>query len=360
MSGSPPLPGLPRFDRAKADTGLQALGLYLQFLGEEKEYDFLMGVSGNAFKLYWNPMPLWCPSVTRVSSEDPFVRVADALGYETHRQLNADLPTAVEQIRRVLEAGRPVLTCNLFGESEWSLIVGLRGEIEYRPGDEPDEPDYPVVTLEVRSPFDPGDDYRVVETPAWNGYLLGPLEGGHWGRMPLFWLGDKREPPPREEVLRAALARAARLAQERQYERYAAGLRAYEMWAEMLAADEEFEGLDRAEMQRRAFENGYLFYVLIDARRAASRFLSGALRYVPENKERLLKDAAAQYAACAGSLEDAYRLLPFPRDAPLQEAYDIGVKRLSDPANRHRAADLLLAARDQEEWAADLLRRAVS
>jgi len=360
MSGSQLLPGLPRFDRTKADTGLQALGLYLQFLGEEVGYDFMMGVSGNAFKLYWNPLPLWCPSVTRVSSEDPFGRVCEALGYETHRQLNADLPMAVEQIRQVLEAGRPVLTCNLFGESEWSLLVGLRSGIEYRPAADPEEPDYPVVTLEVRSPLDQSDEYRVVETPAWNGYLLGPLEGGHWGRMPLFWLGDKRDPPPREEVLRAALARAARLAQEREYERYAAGLRAYEMWAEMLADDEEFEGLDRAEMQRRAFENGYLFYVLIDARRAAARFLGGAWRYVPENRERLLKDAAAQYAACAGSLEDAYRVLPFPRDAPPREAYDIGVKKLSDPANRRRAAALLLVARDQEEWAADLLRRAVS
>jgi hypothetical protein len=58
-----------------------ALYAYLAYVGDPQDYDYLMSVSGAAFRRFWHPDDGGNIDLSRLGDE-PFRRTFDALGYE--------------------------------------------------------------------------------------------------------------------------------------------------------------------------------------------------------------------------------------------------------------------------------------
>jgi hypothetical protein len=103
----------------------------MQYLGEPVEKDFLMGVSGGAFKMYW--IPPWSPANCDLLDigEEPVRRTFAALGYDYTYLGNylRNNPAYTKEFYRQhivtsIDAGRPVIAMGIVGPPECGIVAG--------------------------------------------------------------------------------------------------------------------------------------------------------------------------------------------------------------------------------------------
>ena len=108
---------------------------WMDFMNDPVAYDYVMGVSGAAFKLLWHPS--WCPSNNSmgVLGEEPIRRIFRALGYAYECLFKPDSPGSEDEYRRriveSIDKGRPVIAAGIVGPPDEGIVGGYdkNGEV---------------------------------------------------------------------------------------------------------------------------------------------------------------------------------------------------------------------------------------
>jgi RNA polymerase sigma-70 factor (ECF subfamily) len=254
----------------KENSVLGALEAALGAIGEKIPYDFLMGISGGAFRIQMH-QPQWCPSSPHANCGFRlYPALAAALPYELvplGAEQGGKTPArrAPRELIESIDQGVPAF----YSKEEEALVVGYAKQ-----GQE--------VLLR---PYAARKD----------GYEPQPVDGllSDWGYFEV--LRRKESVPDRRESLIRSLQIAVELAHTPAYEesparegRYASGFAAYAYWIEGLRDESA-----RDEMQMVA--NGHTFYSLIDARECAASYLEKIAGELGREAEPHLTRAAEHY-----------------------------------------------------------------
>jgi RNA polymerase sigma factor (sigma-70 family) len=320
----------------------------MHHLGEEARGDYVMGVSGGAFKLFWEPPWAWGNCDLLLIGEEPVKRTFAALGYDYTMLPDYDRASPGDtkeryhkEIVRSIDEGRPVIALGVVGPPEACVIAG------YDKGGE---------VLYGRSYFQEGGK-GYFSTDEW-------FENCHG----LILLGQKRMKPSPRQVLREALAWAVPLARQREFDRYPldgappkrggviSGFAAYDAMTEALLRDEDFafppEDTDSAELRCCAIGNDGL-HLLYYKRQDAALFLramAGDEAAVSED----LRAAADVYSEEMEVLAPSLNLVP-NSFRPQQQRL-----KLCEPERRRKLAAIVREARAQEERAIGHLEQALA
>jgi hypothetical protein len=304
---------------------------YLEYIGNPQEYDYLMGITGAAFRRLWNKNDGGNVGILRYESE-PFRRAFAALGYEWRTvPADAEKETIVAAIQGSLARGRPAISFGIIGPPEPGLVAGYDGDGE---------------VLYGWSHFQEQRE-RYYEQRDW----FETMDKG--GGVGLLIIGDKQ--PARlsdQEVLMASLKWALdleRTAHRRNLPDHLGGLAAYDGWADGLEVDADYPADDGGMMGVRVMIYGDQC-VMLEERHEAARFLRRMKVAVPQVAAQL-EDAAALYDQ-VGDL--VHPLWPWPID-PAAGA----MQGLADGRTRRDLAGHVRAARDREAEALVHLERAL-
>jgi len=318
----------------------------MHYLREDVSNDYVMGISGGAFKMLWEPP--WSPrncDLLMLGGE-PVKRTFAALGYDYTfvPDYDRDDPGDAKEVYRKaivhsIDKGRPVIAIGVVGPPEACIVAG------YDKGGE---------VLYGRSYFQESKKGYFSEAD-W-------FENCHG----LILLGDKREPPPRRQVLRDTLEWAIRLAREPEMplatidgkieKQLITGLAAYDAMAGALERDEDFafadDDLETMEMRCFAIANDGL-HLLYPKRRDAASFLEG-MAEDGEGASDELRQAAEAYRAELEVLGPAYDLAPY--------SFAPQPKRLAlrDRDVRRKLSALVREAKAHDERAVEHLEQALA
>jgi len=223
---------------------IKSTQLALNALGENFSYEYLMGISGAAFRLHFHPD--WCPSSGDVTTGFDVSKVLfKSLGYncELHsiddNSFN-DIKSLYQKIIAQINLGIPIVAINLKVCPEWGIITGY---FKNRPG------------ILCRTYFDETTDYSLAEHAPWLS----------------FFIGEKGKSLEKEKLFQNSLKMAVQLAKTDQFGEYRSGFSAFNKWIEELR--KQLQSVKTRKF--REYEvNLTLFYYLLDSRRATVKFLT--------------------------------------------------------------------------------------
>ena len=227
------------------NTFVRSMQLSLNALGEKYSYDFLMGISGAAFRLHFDPK--WCPSsVDATVGFDVSREIFISLGYKmqfvriNHNSFS-DIKSLYKKIKVQIDLGRPIVAINLMGNMDWGIVTGY---LKNEPG------------ILCRTFYDKTDEYSLAERAPWHN----------------FFIGEKKNGLTADELFINSLKTAVKLANTRKFEEYYNGFAAYEIWIRRLkSAVTSFDLKDLAQIMEIHF---IIQNALLDGRRSAINYLS--------------------------------------------------------------------------------------
>jgi hypothetical protein len=241
---------------------LGALAAALAAVGERVPYEFLMGVSGAAFRVQMF-QPRWCPSAPHPRCGFDCLEAAfAALAYElVDLPVKPGDPGCVERVReevvKSIDAGVPAFFTSL----EESLIVGYEDEGR---------------RLLLRLYGAPKEGYvpwRLVRGEAEGAETYPESFVLDWPHLSFGVLRRKPAPPDRRWSLVRSLELALELARTPTFGPYASGFAALEQWIAGLRDPARFENASAREADM--YANAHCWYSLCDARSAAGPYLRG-------------------------------------------------------------------------------------
>ncbi|MBI3948481.1 MAG: hypothetical protein HY321_21385 [Armatimonadetes bacterium] len=306
-------------------------------------YAYLMGTSGAAFRLLWNPQ-VWDMAngdVMRTAEDprQPVLRAFESVGYacEILRQEEGRDNGALfrERIAASLRQGRPVIGFGVVGPPECCLITGCDegGEALIGWSFFQDFPEF-AAGLE----FEPTGEFRkrdwLAETPG------------------IVVIGERGERPESGEVFRRALDWAIRVTRTPRVRHRRAGLAAYGAWAEALLRDDQFAGQELAVLHDRYMVHYDATGTVAEGRWYASLFLRQIAASEPAAAAPLER-AAACYVA---EHDLMWAVWEFAGGNGVSDAH---VRKLAEPRVRRRIVPLIHLAREKDEQAAGHLEEAL-
>jgi hypothetical protein len=121
------LPGVPRigFDIHMCPFPGSLYSL-LTYLGDQPDYDYIMGVAGAAFRRFWNRDDGGNIDLFYLGTE-PARLVFEALGYGW-QAVPADRQAMIDAIRHSVERGVPAIAFGIIGPPEAGLVTGYAGD----------------------------------------------------------------------------------------------------------------------------------------------------------------------------------------------------------------------------------------
>ena len=270
-------------------TFIGALAAAMRAIGEDVSFDYLMGVSGVAFRLQVH-QPNWCSSSPDAGVGFNCIDSAmKALGYRVdrigpHEGKHEDIEKTREAIGRSINRGYPVVAINLMGSMDWGTIVGYE--------------DSGKVFL-CRTYYDETDAYSRVETKKCPPSVL--------------VIGEKERTPDRRENLLRSLEIAVQLAHTERFGEYASGLNAYERWTADLLDDSRFRDLEDKRLLSLADTKGWCYRNLVGARAAAARYVRSMMEEFEGESAKHVSEAAGLYEKVSEKLKDGWKYAPqFP------------------------------------------------
>lgn len=317
-------------------------------------YAFLMGVSGIASRLTWDPTQWFGGNIDAVylaaPMDEPFRRAFEAVGYGCEiiaRPMLAEgaaPPGLIHDdeallrhkiIASVAGKGRPAIGFGVVGPPECSIIAGYdeHGDVLTGWGFFQDMPDFSA-GLE----FEPSGYFRKRDWfPSTQGIIT---------------FGDKTERPPLRETYRKALRWAVEVARTPRVRRLHSGLAAYSAWADALLRDEDFPAGNMPVLWERYMVHSDAALVVAEGRWYGSIFLSQIAASEDKMAEELLA-AASCYAAEHSLMWDVW-------GAAGGNGYtEAHVNRLADPAVRRTIVPILEQARAKDDEAITHIERAL-
>lgn len=248
---------------------MESLAVAMKTIGNKISYEFLMGISGAAFRLQIGRFPEWCGMPT--DSGRGFDCISSAwrsLGYSYYRvdsgEFMGEGPKKNKKaIINSIESGCPVIAMDLEDDMCWGLIVGYS-----RRGDH----------LFCRTKVNRHEEYT---TPK---------------KWP--WLVDvvnrKDEDTDSSKLLLYSLRLAAILA-HKQFEDFSCGFNGYEDWRKGLLNDKVIQNLNDQQMKNLCEGNAIYYSHLLDARSAAAKYLFSILDMFSERQRRYISSSAKIY-----------------------------------------------------------------
>lgn len=222
---------------------IRSAQLSLNKLGENYTYEFLMGISGAAFRLHFNPD--WCPSSADATTGFDVSRVLfKSLGYKCELfriddNSFKDIQSLYQKIITQINLGIPIIAINLKVCPEWGIITGY---LKNRPG------------ILCRTYFDKSDEYSLADHAPWLS----------------FFIAEKDKTLDVDELFKYSLKIAVQLAKTVEYGEYKSGFSALEIWIEELKKH-------LTTIESKKFEehevNLTFFNTLLDSRQAAVNYL---------------------------------------------------------------------------------------
>ncbi len=309
-----------------------AMAFALQAQGQDVTYEYLMGVSGAAFRLQVH-IPWGCGSSPHSFCGFNCVeKLTEAQGiafedFDFYGKEPGEQPAAAmrQALMKSIDAGAPAL----YSSEESSLIVGYKDD---------------GATFILRRYADGKPGYKQVKKLPWTVNVL------HRKRKPM----AKREAA--EQAIRLArelMAMETVGTTKEGNPAYAAGFNAYKAWLQMLANEQGIAKIvkDDPDLLRGvALGNGHTYNCLVDARRAAAVYLKDVAGAFDQPVRGHLLKAAEHYAALAD------RLCPGRVNAPYHWQCDDG--RSWTREQREAQIELLKFACVQDEKAIEELEKA--
>jgi hypothetical protein len=256
----------------------------LRFLGDAPDYDYVMAVSGAAFRRFWHRDDGGNIDLMYLSPE-PHRRAFAALGYSYQAVPSTGKPALVAAIQASIARGRPVLAFGIIGPPECGIVAGYDRAGEVLIG------------------------YSYFQDSSLEGYS----EQSGWFERPEFGaagigciaIGDRRSRPSEREILASTLAWAIDIAyQPRPPTNHLSGLAAYAGWASGLETDADYPD-EPPVLATRAMVHGDQATMLYE-RVSAARYLRASVSIAPEAATPLAA-AARHYDAVVGELAGVWR-----------------------------------------------------
>jgi len=253
--------GIPKLDwsTGKSATFHAALEVIANHLGIDKDYVYLNGVSGSAFRLHFHKD--WCPS-----SPDPTCgynsgeEALKSLGLECHfkfvpKEDSAGQKELRKEIMESIDRGMPVFATELIGAPEWGIITG------YQDGGK---------ELLCRTYFDRRGGYDIADKFPWVVYFI----------------DEKKEMPTDIDNYRRSFVIALENLTTPEYDKYASGLAGFALWLKRLKT-EDFAAMDSAKYITASHTNAWIYDRLIDDREDATEYLEQITKSFPELSKKL-------------------------------------------------------------------------
>jgi RNA polymerase sigma factor (sigma-70 family) len=301
----------------------------MAYLGDPCSYDYLMGVTGAAFRRLWNRDDGGNID-TMYFAPEPHARAFRALGY-TWRAVPKDKAEMTHAIRESIDRGIPAIAFGIIGPPEAGIVTGYDKEGQILLG---------------FSYFQEHSQRGYYEKAGW----FESVEG--WGPYGLIVIGKKTDRPPERETLRSTLAWAVDLAHMPgpRPDTHTCGLAAYESWAAGLEVDADYPAGDAKALGWRAMVHGDQTQML-DERKNGAGYLRSMVEVAPEVAAGL-QAAAALYDQVAGEMPGVWKW-----------GYSMGPEvgqGLADPALRRDIARHVRRAGELEARAVAELEKALT
>jgi hypothetical protein len=301
----------------------------LQYLGDLCDYDYIMGVTGAAFRRLWNRDDGGNIDLSYFGNE-PHRRIFAALGYEW-RIIPAEKEAMVAAIVESIAQGKPAISFGIIGPPEAGIVAGYAegGDVVYG---------WSYFQEEKDRYYEKRDWFETMDKNAGKGLIL---------------IGDKKTARlPDRTVLLASLPWAIDLARTVHYPglpEHVGGLAAYDAWADALEVDADYPGDDGKVLETRVMVHGDQV-VMLEERRSAAAYLRQMAKAVPEVAGDL-DAAAAYYEEAATFAGKVWRWGPsMGREAQ---------QGLADAQTRRSFAGQIRAAKAKESQAVAHLERAL-
>lgn len=307
-----------------------ALYACLKYLGDPCDYDYIMGVSGAAFRRFWNRDDGGNVDLSYLG-DDPFRRAFDALGYE-YRTIPAEKETMIKAIKESIRQGKPAISFGIIGPPEAGIVAGYdrEGEVLYGWSCFQDKKD---------RYYEKTEWFETMDKNAGKGLIV---------------IGRRKPTRPHDrDVLAASLEYAIDLAQRpRRAGRpeHVSGLAAYDAWADALEVDADYPPNDQKVLATRAMVHMDQV-TMLEERHSAAKFLKRMAEAASDVAEQL-HAAATLYDEAANEAARLWRLGHWSEP----EAQ----KAIADAGNRREFAKHIRAARRKEAQAVEHLERALT
>lgn len=305
------------------NTVFKSTAIALQAMGEDVGYEFLMGISGAAFRVQLHEK--WCPSsphpdcgfnCSAVALETTKLGITS---YSCKKKGKKQVEKITEAIVENIEKGHPVLLCC----EETGLIVGYIDDEAGR-------------KLLFREPYSNKADEPEI------------FEGWAWG----FAVITKGPRKMDKEVLTGSLKRAAKLAHTQKVGKYACGFAAYETWITDLLDESKIKKLKGHNEPELSNANAHIYYCLIDARECAAKYLGLIEGQLTEEAQPHLRQASKHYETIAERLNTGWKNILWD--------WEFGKDKKWTPEMCKGQASLLKKALEQERLAISEIEKAIS
>ncbi len=212
----------------------------LAYIGRPESYDYIMGVSGAAFRRAWHRDDGGNIDLGYFQPE-PYRLLFSAIGMDYRILPVADKPAMIDAVKQSIARGRPVVAFGIIGPPEAGLICGYDRGGEVMIG-------HSYFDFERHSPEQP-----YYEKEGWFEDMAGKEpERGEPRPIGMIILGDSHQRPAPREVLRTSIDWAidlARTTHRPTLPNHVCGLAACRAWADALEIDEDYEEEDPKAIQ---------------------------------------------------------------------------------------------------------------
>jgi hypothetical protein len=318
IEGIPPLD----WSTGKSNSFHASIEAIANYLGIEKDYTYLYGVSGAAFRLHFHKE--WCPS-----SPDPTCgynvgeEALKAFGLEYRSFFVPEDDTeGKEELKKEILASidkkMPVIAIDLIGVPEWGIIAG------YQVGGE---------ELICQTYFNRREGYDIADKFPWAVYLI-----------------DGKKPMPSDiDNYKKSFSIVLENLSHSEYDEYLSGLAAFDRWIKRLESD-NFEKMEEEKYREVSHANAWIYDRLAEDREYAVKYLKRIQGDFPKLKDSI------------GRLIKIY-LMEVDILKPTEDVvmYQFNMKNREDwtPGMRKEAIKRLKKARGKEEEALSLWKKIV-
>jgi hypothetical protein len=252
--------GIPKLGWEKMNSFFGSLELVANHLGINRDYTWINGVSGAAFRLHF--CKDWCPS-----SPDPTCgfnsgeEALKALGLE-YKSYNLasdgkNKPEILKAIKQSIDNDRPVIAIDLLQVPEWGLITGYQNN-----GEE----------LLCRTYFDRRQGYEIAEKFPWAVYII-------TGKKT-----NEKYIDPYPQSFKTILANLT----TKNYDQYYSGINAFDQWINHLEKS-DFAKMDSQKYNNAILANGWIFDRLAIDRKDGADYLNYVAAHQMSNTEGLFE-----------------------------------------------------------------------
>ncbi len=310
-------------------------------------YVYLMGVSGEAFRLFWrdnwdmgNSNILSVTSDSRRFFDGAFTGIGRGYDLLLKQDLAGDESLWRDRIVRMIrDQGRPVLAFGVVGPPECCIITGFDqgGEVLMGWSFFQEMPDFGV-----------GIDIEP----------CGYFRKRHWlaETYALLFIGEKKKEMDLQTLCRQTLQHAIKLIRQPTIQLdgcWHSGLSAFSAWAEALVRHEEIPAQDMALLRQRHLAHTSTVGMVAEGRWYGSLFLPWMMECLPHTTEPL--------QAALGCFKKEHQLMWQIWGLVGGHGFeDDKVQKFAEPQVREQMVPLILAARDCDEQAAEYMAEALT